>query len=125
MIYIKFDENNIQEQTLVAEQSPGEGWHVIPSNMDGKFYKLSNDVPVAMTEKELEDYRFNLRKAWVILDARNKRDRALIESDWTQLSTSPLSDAKKTEWEIYRQALRDLPDNISEDLTYTFPEVPV
>ena len=125
MIYIKFGEDNIQEETRNTEESPGEGWHVIPSNTDGKFYKLSNGAPVPMTEKELEDYRFNLRKAWVILDARNKRDRALIESDWTQLSTSPLSDAKKTEWEIYRQALRDLPDNISEDLTYTLPVVPV
>ena len=125
MIYIKFDDNNIQEQTLIAEESPGQDWHVIDSNMDGKFYKLSNGVPVPMTEQELEDYRFNLKRTWVIQDARNKRDRALIESDWTQLSTSPLSDAKKTEWETYRQALRDLPDNISEDLTYTLPVVPV
>jgi hypothetical protein len=125
MIYIKFDENNIQEQTVSTEESPGQDWHVIPSNTDGKFYKLSNGVPVPMTEKELEDYRFDLKRTWVIQDARNKRDRALIESDWTQLSTSPLSDAKKTEWETYRQALRDLPDNISEDLTYTLPEVPV
>jgi len=125
MYYIQFDENGIQEQTTIAEESPGQDWHVIPSNNDGKFYKLLNEVPVAMTEKELEDYRFGLKRTWVIQDARNKRDRALIESDWTQLATSPLSDAKKTEWETYRQALRDLPDNISEDLTYTLPEVPV
>jgi hypothetical protein len=124
MIYIKFDDNNIQEQTVSADESPGQDWHVIPSNTDGKFYKLSNGVPVTMTEKELEDYRFDLKRTWVLQDARNKRDRALIESDWTQLSTSPLSDAKKTEWETYRQALRDLPDNISEDLAYTLPVVP-
>lgn len=125
MIYIKFGEDGIQEETRNTEESPGQDWHVIPSNTDGKFYKLSNGVPVPMTEEELEIYRFNLKKAWVIQDARNKRDRALIESDWTQLSTSPLSDAKKTEWEIYRQSLRDLPDNILEDLTYIFPAVPV
>ena len=125
MIYIKFDEDNIQEETRNTEESPGQDWHVIPSNMDGKFYKLSNGVPVAMTEEELEDYRFNLKRTWVIYDARNKRDRALIESDWTQLSTSPLSDAKKTEWETYRQALRDLPETMTEELEYTLPEVPV
>jgi hypothetical protein len=125
MIYIKFGEDNIQEETKNTEESPGQDWHVIPSNIDGKFYHLLNGVPTPMTEKELEDYRFNLRKNSVIQEVKMRRDRALIESDWTQLPTSPLSDAKKTEWETYRQALRDLPDNISEDLTYTFPEVPV
>ena len=124
-MYIKFGEDNIQEETKNTEESPGQGWHVIDSNMDGKFYHLLNGVPTPMTEKELEDYRFNLRRNSTIQEVRMRRDRALIESDWTQLPTSPLSDAKKTEWEIYRQALRDLPDNISEDLTYTFPAVPV
>ena len=125
MIYIKFGEDNIQEETKNTEESPGQDWHVIDSNMDGKFYHLLNGVPTPMTEKELEDYRFNLRKSSVLQEVKMRRDRALIESDWTQLPTSPLSDAKKTEWEVYRQALRDLPDNISEDLTYTFPAVPV
>jgi hypothetical protein len=125
MYYIQFDENGIQEQLKLSEESPGEDWYPAGENVDGKYYKLSSGAAIPMTEKELEDYRFNLKRNWVIQDARSKRDRALIESDWTQLSTSPLSDAKKTEWETYRQALRDLPDNISEDLTYTFPEVPV
>ena len=35
------------------------------------------------------------------------RDRLLLESDWTQGADSPLTDAKKTEWQTYRQALRD------------------
>jgi hypothetical protein len=125
MYYIQFDENGIQEQLKLSEESPGPEWYAVGENVDNKYYKLSSGAAIAMTEKELEDYRFDLKRTWVIQDARNKRDRALIESDWTQLSTSPLSDAKKTEWETYRQALRDLPNNIAEDLTYTFPEVPV
>ena len=40
---------------------------------------------------------------------RAGRDKMLIESDWTQLSNSPLTDAKKQQWAIYRQQLRDLP----------------
>lgn len=36
------------------------------------------------------------------------RDSLLGFSDWTQLSDAQLTDAKKTEWSTYRQALRDI-----------------
>tara|TARA_R110001606_G_scaffold8060_1_gene35391 strand:- start:7290 stop:7676 length:387 start_codon:yes stop_codon:yes gene_type:complete len=39
---------------------------------------------------------------------RQNREHLLITSDWTQGADSPLSDAKKIEWQTYRQALRDL-----------------
>jgi len=39
--------------------------------------------------------------------ARKTRNGLLSECDWTQGADSPLSDAKKTEWATYRQALRD------------------
>jgi len=45
---------------------------------------------------------------------RSKRNYLLSICDWTQSPDSPLSDAKKEEWRIYRQALRDFPDNISD-----------
>jgi hypothetical protein len=124
MIYIKFDENGIQEETRYTEESPGADWHPVNSDIDGKFYKLSNGAPVAMTKKQLEDYRLGLRKTWVTMDARVKRDRALMESDWTQLPSSPLSDAKKAEWETYRQALRDFPSVVENDLEAVFPAQP-
>ena len=40
---------------------------------------------------------------------RERRKEALQETDWTQVPDSPLTDSKKAEWRIYRQALRDLP----------------
>ena len=49
---------------------------------------------------------------------REKRDRRLSDSDWTQMPDCPLSDSKKAEWATYRQALRDIPqrfpDNVDE-----------
>ena len=39
---------------------------------------------------------------------RTDRDALLADCDWTQMPDSPLTDAKKTEWATYRQALRDL-----------------
>ncbi len=44
---------------------------------------------------------------------RSKRAHLLTSSDWTQMPDSPLNDAKKTEWAVYRQALRDMPDTVT------------
>jgi hypothetical protein len=44
---------------------------------------------------------------------RHKRNSLLKACDWTVGSDSPLSDSKKSEWQTYRQALRDLPDTNS------------
>lgn len=51
------------------------------------------------------------KTADVLKEVRNLRDYYLAASDWTQVADSPLSDAKKTEWATYRQALRDVPAN--------------
>lgn len=39
---------------------------------------------------------------------RLQRNMLLSESDWTQLSDSPLTIEKQNEWKIYRQELRDI-----------------
>lgn len=48
-------------------------------------------------------------------DFRIFRNERLLESDWTQLADTQLTQEKKEEWRLYRQELRDLPKNI-EDL---------
>ena len=48
---------------------------------------------------------------------RRRRDLLLTGSDWTQGVDSPLSDSKKTEWQTYRQALRDLPSDYTSAIT--------
>ena len=73
------------------------------------------------TEKEQREYdRARLNKF------RVRRDQLLTNSDWTQFADSPLSDAEKTEWATYRQALRDLPNDLGDvhpdDII--FPEKP-
>ena len=58
---------------------------------------------------------------------RNKRDGLLLESDWTQMPDSPLSDSKKAEWATYRQTLRDLPSaqsNITDLNNIIWPTEP-
>tara|TARA_R110000787_G_scaffold148126_1_gene261999 strand:- start:127 stop:507 length:381 start_codon:yes stop_codon:yes gene_type:complete len=55
----------------------------------------------------------------LIRDVRNKRDRLLDESDWTQVPDSP---ANSSEWATYRQELRDITENIDlSNVTWPTP----
>ena len=45
-------------------------------------------------------------------DLRSKRNKQLADSDWTQLADVGLNAAERNAWMIYRQALRDITNNI-------------
>lgn len=62
-------------------------------------------TPEQLQAKILEDYKNFIRQ---------ERDRRLAECDWTQAIDSPLTDEKKSEWQIYRQSLRDLISTITD-----------
>jgi hypothetical protein len=52
---------------------------------------------------------YALDDSFIALRMREKRDRLLLESDWTQLPDVSISEEKKQAWRSYRKALRDLP----------------
>jgi hypothetical protein len=58
-----------------------------------------------------------------MLYLRNQRDYLLKQSDWTQFNDSPLTAENKAEWALYRQALRDLPQNVNIN-NVVFPTQP-
>ena len=98
----------INEVGLLDEQG------IIEGDYQPNEYKIIDGEAIQRTDNILE-----------IL--RNKRNELLKESDWTQMSDSPLTDSKKTEWATYRQSLRDLPSNNSSATSIddvTFPSVP-
>jgi len=77
--------------------------------VDGSYIEILEDEVVEYQTKRLktqEEINEEIQNAWV--DVRARRGIYLAESDWTQISDSPLSDEMKTEWRIYRQALRDI-----------------
>ena len=41
-------------------------------------------------------------------NVRNIRNKLLNDSDWTHMADCQLTDAEKTSWGVYRQALRDI-----------------
>ena len=90
------------------------GESVIEGIYEAEKYKIINGSAVEQTI----DWKKSLRR---------QRNVLLAESDWTQMSDSPLTDSKKTEWATYRQTLRDLPAQYGASDTMadvTFPTEP-
>lgn len=58
---------------------------------------------------------------------RNKREVALLNSDWTELPSAltRLGETKVTEWQIYRQVLRDITTQSGYPETIIWPEQPI
>ena len=54
-------------------------------------------------------------------DIRLARNQMLLASDWTQLPDAP---ADKAAWALYRQQLRELPDNTDDPLNVVWPTQP-
>lgn len=57
-------------------------------------------------EKTQEELDQESSQMWE--NVRNERNRYLEECDWTQLPDSPLTEEQKTQWQSYRQQLRDI-----------------
>ena len=55
-------------------------------------------------------------------DIIEKRNGKLRACDWTQIPDSPLTEEKKAEWATYRQALRDIPNNLRSHENYVSDE---
>jgi hypothetical protein len=60
-----------------------------------------------------------LDAAWTQL--RAERNARLAQSDWVALSDAHLSQDKKDAWFAYRQALRDLPDEVTDPTQVEWP----
>tara|TARA_Y100000996_G_scaffold35864_1_gene25101 strand:+ start:4714 stop:5082 length:369 start_codon:yes stop_codon:yes gene_type:complete len=63
---------------------------------------------------------------YLLVELREKRNKLLVESDWTQFRDVVLADDEA--WKTYRQALRDLPSQVepklNEDMDALFPMKP-
>ena len=56
-------------------------------------------------------------------DVRRERDKLLIDSDAYLMPDYPLED--KSDWEAYRQSLRDIPQDFDDAEDVEYPEKPV
>lgn len=54
---------------------------------------------------------------------RAKRDKLLADTDWTQCTDCQLSNTQKEAYRVYRQALRDVPEQAGFPYQVVFPKL--
>lgn len=79
--------------------------------------KYVNGILTDCTAEEITEFNNRVANApsqfdMAMEDLRRKRNALLAKTDWTDLPNTPLSNEKKTEWQTYRQQLRDLTNGI-------------
>ena len=82
-------------------------------------HKLINGIKVPLTAEEIAQ-RQEAEAAWnagafdrIMADLRAKRDKALLNSDWSVLNDVPLNPAMRSAWMNYRTLLRNITDNLT------------
>lgn len=58
-------------------------------------------------------------------EIRKKRDKLLAGSDWTQAADVPLTAEEKEDWRVYRQALRDVPQQTGFPYNVFWPKLAI
>jgi hypothetical protein len=96
-------------------------------------HKLIDGVQVPLTAQEIAQRQAEVT-SWnngafdrSLASLRQRRNSLLSSTDWTVLSDSPLSVTEKTAWKTYRQALRDITENlttVSQVNAVVFPDRP-
>ena len=73
---------------------------------------------------ECPDWKIHLEKEVLSLDARLERNKLLSDTDHLIQSDYPISDEKKQEIKVYRQALRDIPQQDGFPDNIVWPDKP-
>ena len=74
---------------------------------------------------ECPDWKIQLEKEVLSLDVRLERNKLLSYTDHLIQSDYPISDEKKQEIKVYRQALRDIPQQDGFPDNIVWPDKPV
>jgi uncharacterized protein YjiS (DUF1127 family) len=79
----------------------------------GPFTKIENNTyvfywdVVPLNQEEIQE---RISSKWT--EIRDQRNQLLNMTDWTQLTDVPFTVQQKEDWKIYRQALRDITEQI-------------
>ena len=95
-------------------------------SLDGESYAGLDwlDNSLKPTEQELQDLWVTTQNQIKWDEVRVKRSLLLNDSDWTQILDSPLSDVQKSEWTIYREKLRNVPQDFTDPTNIAWPASP-
>lgn len=93
------------------------------------MYDMELTYREGLEEKIESNYELWLEEAKKIayneaaIEVRRKRDKLLSDTDWTQISDVDLSEEEKEKYRIYRQALRDIPQQQGFPYNVDFPSI--
>jgi 2-phospho-L-lactate transferase/gluconeogenesis factor (CofD/UPF0052 family) len=93
----------IDFRTDVLLQDDGNGAYIKEWNLD---------IPKPTLE-QLEQYNVQADLYVAMETLRAKRNKALVNSDWTILGDVPLNPAMRSAWMNYRTLLRNITDNLT------------
>lgn len=100
---------------ITLEVPEGLTWDLVKGIRDSE----TGEVSLVEDPKKVEDHKAAL---WSQL--RSKRTALLTACDWTQLTDAHMSQDRKDAWATYRQALRDLPDEVTDPMNVEWPTDP-
>lgn len=102
---------------LIANYSDAE-WSFNGDDYAGLVWLSDGPKP---SKKALDDAWPAVRDALAWGRVRAERDRLLAASDWTQVADAPVDSAA---WAVYRQALRDIPQDFATPDAVVWPTIP-
>jgi hypothetical protein len=104
-----------EEEGVILVEGVPEGYGLPPA---GKTWARFN-----IHSRQWEDPR-SAEQKWedAANAARTKRDRLLSQSDWTQMPDVTVEN--KGAWATYRQALRDVPEQVGFPFEIDWPDIP-
>lgn len=110
-----------------------ESWLVVDKfkdyekTIDGRIIRgvrLSNEEVIIVTKQEQEQAAIAKYIEEKAAEVRETRNKLLLESDWSVIIDSPLSEEDKELWMSYRTQLRNVPQQKGFPLDVVFPEKP-
>jgi len=120
MIYLKYDPTTghglgLRKQSvkdLPPENTEYVGYLLVEEALDPEQWAVDLGT-LSLIPRVTSDAELNERN---MFELRMLRDAKLAACDWRVVADSPLSEAQRSEWVAYRQALRDLPSTIQGPL---------
>lgn len=129
MKYYLINENGQQSVIGVSGFIPNNSIGEVPENISPEDYQYLTHFETTIYVDENAKAFGEAQKlvaeqniAWANL--RAERNRLLAACDYTQLADSPLTPQLKDVYQVYRQALRDLPNNTIDPSNPIWPESP-
>ena len=107
------------KEKALSNLAPNAVWAIRNDDLEW----LSTDIPQP-TDAEIEAEVARLIAEQPAKEARAKRDRLLTESDWVTIRAMDTGNPVPTEWQTYRQALRDITEQTGFPENIEWPEKP-